>query len=466
MKKIKLKMSVMSVVITAVVIACVIIVNLIVGAIADIKPMKIDLTKDKVYEFSNQTKDVMKKLDKEVTAYAIIPGSDISEEKAYMENYLEKYKSLNKKFKVKYVDPYVDTAFLSKYESATEQIDMYTIIVECGKNYQVITSDEFITSAYFDDTQSIDLEKQITNAILLVTEQIAESNIYIDVMHTDEEHAGYSELLVYLLNIQGYKCEQLNMGTTGIPEDADIIMSIVPMYDYTENEIKLLEEFFDRGGKLMIMGKEGMKPLENLDALLIEWGIKINYDYVFEQDENNLINLGYDMIPIANYDQQHTITEKFVSSGIPLIMPNTMSVSVVKSTNGSEPTRILTTSEKAYSKKNSDNDEKEAGDMEGPLGLAAISINMEEKSSGVMVIGSFEGFFQEGNYLNVNFLLNSLDYLSGVEQSMDIRAKQITPEEMIVTQKQYKTINIVLVWIIPITIILLGLVIWLRRRFK
>ena len=88
MKKIKLKMSVMSVVITAVVIACVIIVNLIVGAIADIKPMKIDLTKDKVYEFSNQTKDVMKKLDKEVTAYAIITTSDKGEVKAYMETYL------------------------------------------------------------------------------------------------------------------------------------------------------------------------------------------------------------------------------------------------------------------------------------------------------------------------------------------------------------------------------------------
>ena len=371
---------------------------------------------------------------------------------------------------MKYVDPYVDTAFLSKYESATEQIDMYTIIVECGKNYQVITSDEFITSAYFDDTQSIDLEKQITNAVLLVTEQISESNIYIDVMHTNSEYSDYSKELGAYLVMDGYKCKELNMGTSGIPEDADVIISVAPMYDYTNEEIKLLEEFFSRGGKLLIMGREGLKPLENLDALLLEWGIKMNYDYIIEQGENNLINLGNIRIPIANYDQQHTITEKLAGSNYPLIMPYAMSVSVVKSTNGSEPTRILTTSEKAYSKKNLDTYEKEEGDIEGLLGLAAISINMEEKSSGVMVIGSVDGILLQlttnSNYLNKDFLLNSLDYLSGVDQSMDIRAKQITPEEMIVTQKQYKTINIVLVWIIPITIILLGLVIWLRRRFK
>ena len=473
MKKIKLKMSVMSVIITAVVIACVFIVNLIVGAIADINPMKIDLTKDRIYEFSNQTKDVMKELDKEINAYAIIPASDTSEVKAYMENYLEKYSSLNKKFNVKYVDPYVDTAFMSKYESESVQIDIYTVILECGKNRQIITADQFMTSNYFDDTQFIDLEKQMTNAVLIVTEQISESNIYLDVMHTGEDYRQYGLMLAAFLQIEGYKCEEMNMGTEGIPEDADIIVSIVPMYDYTKNEIKLLEEFFDRGGKLVVMGREGMQPLANLDALLLEWGIKINYDYVVELDENSSIPnyAGALAVPVAKYDQQHTITEKLASSELPLVMPNTTSVSVVKSTNGSETTRLITTSEKAYSKKSLETLEKEPGDESGPLGLAAISINMEEKSSGVMVIGSVDGILGQiyensGNYLNIDFLLNSLSYLGGADQSMDIRAKQITPEEMIVTQQQYKVINIVLVWIIPVVIILLGIVIWLRRRFK
>lgn len=472
MKKIKLKMSVMSVVITAVVIACVIIVNFIVGAIADLKPMKIDLTKDKIYEFSNQTKDVMKNLDREINAYAIIPASDASETKAYMEQYLEKYASLNKKFNVKYVDPYVDTAFMDKYATESMQLDVGTIIIESGKNREIITSDQFFTGDYFDDTTYIDIEKRITNAIMLVTEQISESNIYFDVMHTSEDYRQYSMMMGAFLKGEGYRCEIVDMSTEGIPENADIIICVSPRYDYTENEIKLLDEFLSNGGKFIVLGSEGLSPLKNLDALLIEWGIKLNYDYVVETDVNSSIANSTGLpVPIAKYDGQHTITKKLAYSDMHLIMPNTMSVSVVKSTNGSDPMQLLTTSEKAYSKKNLNTLEKEAGDTEGPLGLAAISVKIEKEASGVMVVGSVDGFLSQiyegdGSYLNIDFLLNSLSYLGGAEKSMDIRAKQITPESMVVTQQQYAVINVILVWIIPIAIILLGLVIWLRRRFK
>lgn len=472
MKKIKLKMSVMSVIITAVVIACVVIVNFIVGSIANLMPMKLDLTKDKIYEFSNQTKDVMKTLDREIKAYAIIPASDTGETKAYMEEYLAKYASLNKKFKVQYIDPYVDTAFMDKYATESMQLDVGTIIIESGKNREIITSEQFFRSDYFDDTAYIDLEKHITNAIMLVTEQISESNVYFDVMRTTEDYRQYSMMMGAFLKSEGYKCEVMDMSTEGIPENADIIICVAPKYDYSENEVTLMNSFLSNGGKLIVMGREGLSPLKNLDALLLEWGIKINYDYVIEPDVNSSIaNSAGLPVPIAKYDGEHTITQKLAYSDMHLVMPNTMSVSVVKSTNGSDPMQLLTTSEKAYSKKSLSTLDKEAGDVEGPLGLAAISIKVEKEASGVLVIGSADGFLSQiysndGSYLNIDFLLNSLSYLGGAEKSMDIRAKQITPETMVVTQQQYAVINIILVWIIPIAIILLGLLIWLRRRFK
>ena len=115
MKNIKLKMGTTAAVMTAVVVVCVIVLNIIVGMITAKHPMKLDLTKDKVYEFSQQTKDVMKKLDKEVIAYAIFPEEMEHEYTDYIKQYLGKYAALNKKFNVKYVDPYEDTAFLNKY---------------------------------------------------------------------------------------------------------------------------------------------------------------------------------------------------------------------------------------------------------------------------------------------------------------------------------------------------------------
>jgi ABC-2 type transport system permease protein len=362
---------------------------------------------------------------------------------------------------------------MDKYATESMQLDVGTIIVESGENREIITSDQFFTGDYFDDTTTyIDIEKRITNAIMLVTDQISESNIYLDVMHTNEDYRQYSLMMGAFLKGEGYSCDVVDMSTTGIPEDADIIISVSPRYDYTENEIKLLNEFLSNGGKLVVLGSEGLSPLENLDALLLEWGIKLNYDYVIEPDENSSIpNQSGLPVPVAKYDQQHTITEKIATSDMHLVMPNTMSVSVVKSTNGSDPVQLLKTSEKAYSKKSIDTLDIAEGDTKGPLGLAAISIKVEKEASGVMVVGSVDGFLSQiyegdGSYLNIDFLLNSLSYLGGAEESIDIRAKQITPQEMVVTQQQYSVINVVLVWIIPIAIILLGIVIWLRRRFK
>ena len=91
MKRIKLKMSAMSVLVTVVVLVCVIVVNALVAAVTEKYPLKIDLTKDKVYEFSQRTKEVMKSLDTEITAYALIPEGTQSEYVDYIKQYLGKY---------------------------------------------------------------------------------------------------------------------------------------------------------------------------------------------------------------------------------------------------------------------------------------------------------------------------------------------------------------------------------------
>ena len=89
--------------------------------------------------------------------------------------------------------------------------------------------------------------------------------------------------------------------------------------------LHLLNEFLSGGGKFIVLGSEGLSPLKNLDALLLEWGIKLNYDYVVETDVNSRIaNSAGLPVPIAKYVGEHTITEKLAYSDMHLVMPNTM----------------------------------------------------------------------------------------------------------------------------------------------
>ena len=472
MKKIKLKMSVMSIIITAVVIACVILVNFIVGAIAEVQPMKIDLTKNKIYEFSDQTKKVVEGLDSEVTAYALIPDGLEDEYTNYIKDYLNKYKSLNDKFKVQYVDPYEDTAFMNKYADSEIEIGVGTVIIENKDSYRILPLDVLYTQSYFDDTVQIDMERQITNAIMIVTGKLTEASVYFDISHAAPGYESVAGVPAALISSEGYKCEYVNILKDGIPEDADILVSVMPVTDYNEQEIKALDAFLADGGRFVLMVNANQEPMENLDVFLKEWGLKLNYDYVMEADEDSFIADAQGIpVPVAKMNQ-HTITENLAYSANPLVMPSSMSISIVKSTNSSDAIQLLGTSEKAYGKKAfTDSINKEPGDIEGPLCMAALAMRMEDKTSGVLVLGSTQGFADmnilgDGNYLNQDFLLNSISYLSGNKESVNIRAKQITPETMIVTQSQYTTIKVVLEWVIPIAIVLLGLVIWLRRRYK
>lgn len=473
MKRIKLKMGLTSAVITAAVIACVIIFNSIVALIGDKAPLTVDLTRDKVYEFSDQTKDLMKNLDTEIIAYCLIPDGTEGEYVDYIKTYLEKYKTLNKNFKVEYIDPYENPAFMQKYNDGENQANIGSVIVTSGEEFKVITFEQIYTQNSVTNAVQIDMEKKVTNAVMSVTGMLVTSNIYFT-----EGHGEYNgEYLSYLLKDEGYSCENLNITVNGIPEDADIIFSIIPTADFTAEERDALDSFMDNGGKYILLADPQMPAMEKLDSYLEEWGIKLNHDFVVETDSNSALSAGTGLpIPVAKL-QQHTITEKLMEAKSPLVMPSSVSVTVTTAKNGASAQKLLMTSNKAYGKTNlnSTTIEKEDGDISGPLCMAAISEKQGEKSSAVMVIGSpmvisspygVYSLLEEKSYLNGDFVLNSINYLSGSSASTSIRAKQISPETMTMTEKQVAVSVILLQYVLPALIIILGLIVWLRRRFK
>jgi ABC-type uncharacterized transport system involved in gliding motility auxiliary subunit len=100
--------------------------------------------------------------------------------------------------------------------------------------------------------------------------------------------------------------------------------------------------------------------------------------------------------------------------------------------------------------------------------MSAISEKKEDgTSSAVFVIGSeLATENTEGAFLNSDFILNAVNYISGIDSAVAIRAKKVSPEKMTMTQKQVNIAAFLLQWILPAVILLAGLVVWLRRRYK
>lgn len=470
MKKIKLKMSVMSALITAVVLVCVLVVNGLISVVTEKHPLKIDLTKDKVYEFSQRTKEVMKNLDTEIKAYALIPEGTDDEYIDYIKQYLGKYKALNSKFKVEYVDPYSNPAFMTKYNDGETQASVYSVILTKGDDFKIITPNQMYNDNKYTGSVEIDLERKVTSAIMKLTGQLSGVKAYFLSGHGEYEGTN----LASLLEDEGYTTGSVNLSVEAIPDDTAVLFSLAPQSDWTAEERDAIDKYMDKGGKLVIAADPSrMKPAERLDSYLAEWGLKLDYDYVIEADDTKALSSGNGIpVPVPQLSD-HAINKKIAESDSVFVSPDSMSISKIKSANSATVSELLTTSDKSYGKVNlkSTSISKEDGDIDGPLSVASISEKTGDKTSSVVVIGSltaleWDKLLSEGAYLNSDFVLNTVNYLCGSSEDLGIRAKQVSAEQMTMTEQQVAVCRRVLQFVVPIVIILIGLFVWLKRRNK
>lgn len=469
MKKIKLKMGVTSIIITAVVLVCVLVLNALVAVISDKFPMKLDLTSDKVYEFSEQTKNMMNSLETEVTAYALIPNGTQGEYIDYIKEYLDKYKSLSNKFKVEYIDPYENPAFMQEYNDGENQADAGSVIIKSGDSFKVVTFNQLYTQNNYTGTVQIDMERKVTNAVMTVCGLSSGKKVCFIEGHSEYQ----TQNLKAELENDNYETAVINLSVDKIPEGTQVLFSLAPKTDLTADERDIIDKFIDNGGKFVFVAMPGMQPLERFDAYLKEWGLKPNYDYVIETDESHALTSGGGMPVPAAIMGEHAITQKIKDSDSVFASPDTMSVSIVESANSAVVTPLMTSTKKSYGKTNlsSTTINKESGDISGPLNLAAISEKYGENAGAVMFIGSLtaieaNGILTEGTYLNGDFILNATGYLCGGDTDMGIRAKQISAEKMTMTQQQVGTAIILLQYILPLIIVAIGLTVWLKRRYR
>ena len=88
----------------------------------------------------------------------------------------------------------------------------------------------------------------------------------------------------------------------------------------------------------------------------------------------------------------------------------------------------------------------------------------------MFVIGSvqaieYSGILDESSYSNGDFILNSMAYLSDKDDALNIRAKRLSASSLTMTEKQVKVTSVLVQYVLPITVILFGLIVWLRRRY-
>lgn len=173
----------------AVFIVIVVVINMIVGAIPS-KYSQLDVSSSKLYTIGDETKKVLKALDKDVTIYQIAASGS---EDDTISNLLSRYKDESKHIKVEVKDPVVNPKFASEYTTddlASRQPDRSLRRQKQGyRNYNDMYSSSVDYNTWQQTTTGFDGEGQITSAIGYVTFQGSSDHVHL--IRTRRKRSGF-----------------------------------------------------------------------------------------------------------------------------------------------------------------------------------------------------------------------------------------------------------------------------------
>lgn len=521
----KIKYGSMSVITIVIVTAIVVVINFMAAEMEKRSPMKIDLTADKRYDLSEETIDVLEKLDKDVDILVTMPKSNfdtLAENQSaalsyqlqmmnqyYGTNYnsnvdvpydmipviLEKYEMYSKQgsgkgsVNVKYADLKVDPDAAAEYQAnySGGEIPSYSIVVASGDNVRVITSDEITgmlavdEAAMQNNTFSLVFagESRLTSDIM----NVVDSNI-IDVaiiktangqniFRTDDAELVDS-IENELLSKNGYSCTDIDIVTDELDtEKYDMVVIPLPQNDFTEDGIKKLQDFLyndEKYGKnLVFIPCYTNINSPNLDEFLADWSIRIEKTLIGDS-KNYMGQAGYQNI-LLNISDSESVGE-VPNKSLPIIAPFSREVTVLGKNNQNKVTEVLKSSETSGILQLLSED-AEYSEQAGARNVAVISTRehaeqLDVYKSRVIAFGSSMMFYNEyivqnNNYNNANVILNMLNIANGKEVSAVIPEKALQQNYIAPTSKESAVIKVIIV-VIAAGVALAGLAVLIRRR--
>lgn len=453
----------------AIFIVIVVVINMIVGAIPS-KYSQLDVSSSKLYTIGDETKKVLKALDKDVTIYQIAQSGS---EDDTISNLLKRYKDESKHIKVEVKDPVVNPKFASEY--TTDDLAANSLIVVCGDRNKVISyNDMYSTSVDYNTwqqtTTGFDGEGQITSAIGYVNSED------IPIMYTLSGHGEKDLDSSFKEDIQkaNIDIKELNLLTEGkVPDDADCLMIVSPTSDISEEEKTEILDYLEAGGKAMIFSDYTQDDLPNFDAVLASYGVKRAEGIVFEGDSQHYgMQMPYYLVPTVNSTDASSET---ASAGSYVLAPYAQGIQKTDDVRDTVTIdSILTTSDQAYSKTNmqSSQIEKEDDDVNGPfdLGVAITEKLDDDKETQIVYYSTANLMESQVNQMvsggNEKLLLESLSWMTSTDESssVSISSKSLQSTSLTVTDYDAAFWKICTIGLIPGVFLVAGFLIWLRRR--
>ena len=221
---------------------------------------------------------------------------------------------------------------LVEYENVTDHVSVDYIDIDKqpsrARQYQIQTYGTVVFE-YQDRVERVvaNTEQDLTNALIKAIEG-TERTVYFVQGHDEKnvrsaERDGYNTI-GNALELDNFFVETLVLAQqTEVPADASMLIIAGPRTDLLESEIETLQQYLERGGKVLFLMDPSaeLEPAQqaNIRSLLSRWGVTLGDDIVFDGSAMGQL-LGTDAsMPVAADYPSHPITDRFnVLTAFPL----------------------------------------------------------------------------------------------------------------------------------------------------
>ncbi len=471
----KFKHGTTSTIITFSVIAIVIMIYAISIILNNKYTLSLDMTSNKMFEISQQTKDYLKKLNNNITIRVFSPEKEFVNHPYYAEQYnqlnriLKMVKKCNSKISLVYDDIIKNPTLANKY---AEEINQYSIVIESfNKKYKVLGVDNLfeIEQSYMSaNLKASKAEQAIISAIISIT---SNNQLKIGILsgHQESDISSFEKLL----SDNFYDIIKVNLLTSSIPQDLSLVVIAGPKKDFTPAEINYLNQYLNNNGNygknILYFPTISEDPLPNLTNFLKNWDINIEQAIAF--DKTNMTQLGQ-YSSIVEYSDSE-LFKTLISQNAYTVFVQSRPINFInEETESTKHSTLLSFSNNAEGVTFSDSAENEEPSIKGPFAaIAKTSKFIGNKSSSVVVSGSLISI--DGALLYQIPVSNADTYLTMInnitdkkDHGINIVSKEFKGNEINLKQNNVDLLRIIFIVIVPAVVIGCGLTVWSSRRNK
>ena len=430
-----------------------------------------DLTANKQYSLSDQTKQILGSLQKPVVIrlfYRSDPSFDIQRYR----DQLNEYAYHSKLVSIEYIDADKEPFKAKQYE-----VQSYgTVVFEYdGRTERTTTTDE----------------QGLTNALKKVIEGQAKK-IYFVQGHGEHDPSasepdGYSGIESSLKS-ENFEIAKVTLAQEGkVPDDATVLVVAGPSTDFFAPELDAVRAFLKRSGKLWLMfdppEKADAPQPTQLIAFAKEWGFTVGNDIVVDASGLGRQLMGTDASVPLGMPAAHPITQGFrLLTGFPFARSVTP---VEGGVEGKYPQKVIETDRRSWAETDlkgllaTGAPKMEADkDKAGPITLvAAVSAPAAETPGApaadgpkpeTRVVVTGDSDFLTNRFINIpgnrDLGQNIANWLAQQENLIAIRPRDPDSRPITLTEQQGTFINWLTLAIVPGLLFAAAVRVWWKRR--